>query len=176
MGKIIGIDLGTSGVKALLIAEDQTVIASATAPLTVSRPAPGWSEQAPEDWLAVAKGLYTASERARDKRFSSFLMAGIESYQEFHRRLGAPDTLFIQILSEANPKDIHEKRVQGPEVTSELGDHVSRRAILGRGIRIRLEFLERDEHSKTCEEKPEQEPSLVTRVCHLMRSIVCVSG
>jgi len=36
-----------------------------------------WGEQAPEDWLAVSKGLYTASERARDKRFSSFLMAEI---------------------------------------------------------------------------------------------------
>lgn len=36
-----------------------------------------WGETEPEDWLAVAKGLYTASERARDKRFSSFLIAEI---------------------------------------------------------------------------------------------------
>ena len=36
-----------------------------------------WGEQTPEDWLAVAKGLYTASERTKDKRFSSFLMAEI---------------------------------------------------------------------------------------------------
>lgn len=50
----IGLDLGTSGLKALLIDEAQTVIAEATAPLTVSRPHPGWSEQSPADWLAAA--------------------------------------------------------------------------------------------------------------------------
>lgn len=47
----IGIDLGTSGVKALLIAEDQSLVATANASLEVSRPAPGWSEQAPADWI-----------------------------------------------------------------------------------------------------------------------------
>lgn len=36
-----------------------------------------WGEQEPEDWLALAKNIYTASERNRDKRFSSFLMAEI---------------------------------------------------------------------------------------------------
>ncbi|SFC11558.1 xylulokinase [Tropicimonas isoalkanivorans] len=50
----IGLDLGTSGLKALLIDEDQTVIAETTAPLTVSRPHPGWSEQSPADWLTAA--------------------------------------------------------------------------------------------------------------------------
>ncbi len=50
----IGLDLGTSGLKALLIDEDQKVIAEATAPLTVSRPHAGWSEQSPSDWLAAA--------------------------------------------------------------------------------------------------------------------------
>lgn len=43
-----------------------------------------WGEQEPEDWLALAKNLYTASERGRDKRFSSFLMAEIAQ----GRRLG----------------------------------------------------------------------------------------
>ncbi|MEL7388775.1 MAG: FGGY family carbohydrate kinase, partial [Pseudomonadota bacterium] len=49
----LGIDLGTSGVKALLIDEDQAVVGSATTELTVSRPAPGWSEQDPADWIAA---------------------------------------------------------------------------------------------------------------------------
>jgi xylulokinase len=47
----IGLDLGTSAVKALLIGADQEVIAEARAPLEVSRPHPGWSEQSPADWL-----------------------------------------------------------------------------------------------------------------------------
>ena len=49
----LGLDLGTSSIKALLIDADQVVIAEARAPLTVSRPHAGWSEQAPADWLAA---------------------------------------------------------------------------------------------------------------------------
>ena len=51
----LGLDLGTSGVKAVLIDDAQTVRASVTAPLSVSRPHPGWSEQDPADWLAAVE-------------------------------------------------------------------------------------------------------------------------
>lgn len=50
----LGIDLGTSSVKALLIDDSQAVLATAARPLEVSRPQPGWSEQRPEDWVAAA--------------------------------------------------------------------------------------------------------------------------
>lgn len=53
----IGLDLGTSGLKGVLINEDQVVLAEATAPLTVSRPAEGWSEQAPADWIGAAEAV-----------------------------------------------------------------------------------------------------------------------
>ncbi|MDM7931752.1 xylulokinase [Tabrizicola sp.] len=53
----IGLDLGTSGLKGVLIGEDQTVLAEATAPLTVSRPHEGWSEQAPSDWISAAEAV-----------------------------------------------------------------------------------------------------------------------
>lgn len=51
----IGLDLGTSGLKGILIGEDQAVLAEATAPLTVQRPHEGWSEQAPSDWISAAE-------------------------------------------------------------------------------------------------------------------------
>jgi xylulokinase len=51
----LGIDLGTSGVKALLIDGDQRVVASANASLEVSRPHPGWSEQDPADWVEATR-------------------------------------------------------------------------------------------------------------------------
>ena len=47
----LGLDLGTSGVKALLIDADQNVIGTGHGDLDVSRPHSGWSEQAPADWL-----------------------------------------------------------------------------------------------------------------------------
>lgn len=46
----IGIDLGTSGVKAILLGEKGEVLASRTEPLSASRPHPLWSEQDPEHW------------------------------------------------------------------------------------------------------------------------------
>lgn len=46
----LGLDIGTSGVKAVLVDGDQTIVDQATAPLTVSRPQALWSEQDPADW------------------------------------------------------------------------------------------------------------------------------
>lgn len=46
----LGIDLGTSDLKALLLADDHSVVATAHAPLTVQQPHPLWSEQRPEAW------------------------------------------------------------------------------------------------------------------------------
>lgn len=46
----VGIDLGTSGVKAVLTNAEGHLMAQATAPLTVSVPHPLWSEQNPADW------------------------------------------------------------------------------------------------------------------------------
>jgi xylulokinase len=55
----LGIDLGTSALKALLLADDGRIVAQQGAPLEVSRPHPQWSEQSPADWwraLALALG------------------------------------------------------------------------------------------------------------------------
>lgn len=49
----LGIDLGTSGIRALLVADDGAPVASAEAHYQASRPAPGWSEQDPADWIAA---------------------------------------------------------------------------------------------------------------------------
>src|SRR5262249_51798586 len=46
----VGIDIGTSSVKVALVAADDRLIASASRPLSVSRPKPGFSEQEPEHW------------------------------------------------------------------------------------------------------------------------------
>ena len=49
----IGIDIGTTSVKSVLVEEDGRVVATATAPLALTRPHPGWSEQDPEAWWAA---------------------------------------------------------------------------------------------------------------------------
>ena len=47
----LGIDLGTSGLRALLVDEGGLPIGSAKSAYGVSNPAPSWSEQNPADWL-----------------------------------------------------------------------------------------------------------------------------
>jgi len=50
----LGIDLGTSEVKAALVDTDGQLLAAVSEPLTLSHPQPGWSEQEPREWWRAA--------------------------------------------------------------------------------------------------------------------------
>lgn len=52
MAYYIGIDLGTSSVKTLLLQDDGTIISSVTKDYPLQFPQAGWSEQNPEDWFS----------------------------------------------------------------------------------------------------------------------------
>jgi xylulokinase len=73
----LGIDLGTSGVKAVLVDGDQTVIAQATAPLTVSRPQPLWSEQDPESWWQATNSAVTELRRGHPDKMAGVTGIGL---------------------------------------------------------------------------------------------------
>ena len=70
----LGIDIGTSGVKAVLIDENDRALAEANAPLVVQRPHPLWSEQDPEAW-------WNATERVLDEIAAHHrgLMSGVRA-------------------------------------------------------------------------------------------------
>ncbi|MFM0077025.1 xylulokinase [Paraburkholderia sediminicola] len=51
----LGIDLGTSELKVLLLASDGLVVGTVRHPLDTSRPRPRWSEQDPEDWWRATR-------------------------------------------------------------------------------------------------------------------------
>lgn len=54
MSLFLGIDVSTTGSKALLINQDGDVVSSATTTHALSTPRPLWSEQDPKDWWAAA--------------------------------------------------------------------------------------------------------------------------
>lgn len=56
MALTLGIDLGTSGVRALAVDEAGTVVAESSRSYPLLTPHPGWTEQRPEDWLTGAEG------------------------------------------------------------------------------------------------------------------------
>lgn len=65
----LGIDLGTTGVKVVLIDASQNLIDTVTEPLRVSRPKPLWSEQNPEDWWQATQ---TALDHLQKKQSTAF--------------------------------------------------------------------------------------------------------
>jgi xylulokinase len=60
MPYLLGLDIGTSGAKALLCDANGTVLATATAEYPLSTPRPLWSEQDPADWWGGARQAITA--------------------------------------------------------------------------------------------------------------------
>ena len=55
---LIGLDIGTSGAKCIIVDNEGTVIASSTQEYPLYTPKPGWAEQHPQDWWdAVVRGL-----------------------------------------------------------------------------------------------------------------------
>lgn len=65
----LGLDVGTSGVKAILVSATGDVEAQATTPLQMQTPHPGWAEQDPEAWwqasIASIKTVLAAKPNAR---------------------------------------------------------------------------------------------------------------
>ncbi len=54
MTALVGIDVGTSGVKALALSESGEILARAERDYPLSTPRPGWAEQDPDDWARAA--------------------------------------------------------------------------------------------------------------------------
>src|SRR5688572_3396942 len=71
MTLLLGIDLSTTGAKALLVDPEGRVLSSFTTPLTLSTPHALWSEQHPEDWwtatkTSIVQTLNTANASGKD--------------------------------------------------------------------------------------------------------------
>ena len=73
----LGIDLGTSGVKALLMDDDQRIVGSGSGALEVSRPHAGWSEQDPADWIAATKEAIAALKAAHPAELAAVRGIGL---------------------------------------------------------------------------------------------------
>lgn len=60
MAYVLGIDLGTSSLKGLLMTERGDVVGEASAAYPILTPQTGFSEQEPDQWLEAAKKVITA--------------------------------------------------------------------------------------------------------------------
>jgi xylulokinase len=72
----LGIDIGTSGVKAVILADDGIVREQQSAALGVSRPHPLWSEQDPDDYWTATQAAVLAIDPALREKVQGIGIAG----------------------------------------------------------------------------------------------------
>lgn len=73
----LGIDLGTSSLKLLVMKEDGTVVADAGGEYGLSFPKPGWSEQNPADWVKqLEASLLELSKKCNLREIEGISFAG----------------------------------------------------------------------------------------------------
>jgi xylulokinase len=87
----LGLDLGTSSVKAMLIDGDQKVVGVGHAGLTVQRPHPGWSEQAPGDWLRATEEAVAALKASHPKELAAVKGIGLSGHMHGATLIDAKD-------------------------------------------------------------------------------------
>ena len=87
----LGLDLGTSGLKGLLIDDTQTVIGLASAPLDGTRPHDGWSEQDPLSWITACESVLDQLAAKFPTELAALRGIGLSGHMHGATILGADD-------------------------------------------------------------------------------------
>ena len=88
----LGIDLGTSGLRALLVDEGGAPLGSTEWHYAAAHPKSGWSEQDPADWIAALEGA-VANLRAAHPEFERLKGIGIAGHMHGATLLDAADAV-----------------------------------------------------------------------------------
>jgi len=81
MTGFLGIDVGTSSVKAVLIDQAERVVAEGSAPLAISRPVALWSEQDPHDWWRATQSAVAAIRELAPNALADVAAIGLSGQQ-----------------------------------------------------------------------------------------------
>ena len=76
----IGIDLGTSSVKMILVDHEQNILATSDSPLTVQNPKNGYSEQNPQEWINATLECLESLKNKKPREFSETISIGISGH------------------------------------------------------------------------------------------------
>ena len=102
----IGFDLGTSGLKGIVIDDAQVICAEAMVPLRVTRPHDGWSEQAPQDWLDATEAVMVALAGQVD--LSDVRAIGLSGHMHGATLLDASDAVLRPCILWNDTRSAHE--------------------------------------------------------------------
>jgi len=122
----LGIDLGTSEVKVLLLQDDHRIVATAGARLTVSRPQPGWSEQDPQDWWQATETAIAALRQKAPGEFARVRGIGLSGQMHGATLLDADDQvlrpaiLWNDVRSESECRELQRRLPTLPDIAGNL--------------------------------------------------------
>ena len=117
----LGIDLGTSELKAIFMDVDGAVLAHAGVRLSVSRRHSGWSEQAPQDWWQAC--LQALEQLRAHEAFSRVVCIGLSGQMHGAVLLGDDDRVLYPAILWDDSRAVAEAEQLGPgfaEVTGSL--------------------------------------------------------
>jgi len=77
----LGFDIGTSSIKALLIDQNQSLLAEANIPISISRPHPLWSEQDPDEWWQACLDAVAEVQQKAPEPFKHLKAIGLSGQQ-----------------------------------------------------------------------------------------------
>ncbi|MGY2251560.1 xylulokinase [Pseudomonas reactans] len=115
----LGIDLGTSELKAILMDLDGTVLAHAGVRLSVSRRHSGWSEQAPEDWWQAC--LQALEQLRTHDAFARVACIGLSGQMHGAVLLGADNRVLYPAILWDDSRAVAEAEELGPEFSDVTG-------------------------------------------------------
>jgi xylulokinase len=73
----LGLDIGTSAVKGIVVDSEQRALAVAESPLATQRPQSLWSEQSPEDWWQAVEDVVASLRHALGSAFGDIASIGL---------------------------------------------------------------------------------------------------
>lgn len=115
---VIGIDLGTSSVKAILVSDDGVVAASASRSYEIHHPKAGFSEQEPQDWYEMT--IESISELVKKASVNVERIEGISFSGQMHGLVLLDDNQ--QVLRPAILWNDTRTKKQRDEIERNLGD------------------------------------------------------
>lgn len=95
----LGIDVGTSGVKAMLIDDAGKPLGDATAPSKEPvRPQPGWSEQDPADWWTAVLAAVDKLKQSKPAELAAVTGIGLSGHMHGAVLLGSRDQVLLPCI------------------------------------------------------------------------------
>ena len=123
-GLFLGIDIGTSGIKAVLVDIARRTLAEATVPIGISRPHPLWSEQDAEDWWQAVEVAVASLKRQTPDAFARIAAIGLSGQMHGAVILGHDHRPLRPVMLWNDGRasaEAAELQVQYPDLAGQLG-------------------------------------------------------